>query len=433
MSFTPRDYQVPAIEAAIPHDGYGLFMQQRTGKTPVSLWIRERWKCMDTIIICPKKAIPVWEGCIADMGINPAPFLILNFEQLPGQIKELAKVRWDLAIVDESHRIKERGSNQTKNCWKIGKMASKRLILTGSPQGNGMEDYYAQLRFIRPDLFPTWGEFSERYLIIEEMTLPGREDPFPKIVGYKNQDEFKRILKSISYRITRDEVATIITKVRHESIMVEPSVTTLRHYENLEKDLFTTIGGTDVSAPQVLVKALKLHQLCGGFIKDDDKKIQVVGTEKLDKLKQMLEGHLKGQNVVIVAQYKAEMDAIAQYLDSQGIIYAQIRGKHQYNREDRSQITIMHPSAGEAINLAHNKHMIIYSMGHSYLRWTQFKDRIVLVDTPWVKYYYLMLKGLMDELVYSAVKNKHRLSEEVLKVYQEEKRHDTIYNFSDEG
>lgn len=414
----PRDYQLLAIKAALPHDGFALFMEQRTGKTPVALWIREEWGCKDTIIVCPKKAIPVWEKAIRDIGHNPSLFFIINFEQLRLQIKELKNVKWDLAIIDESHRIKERSSQQTKDCWKIGKNSRKRLILTGSPQGQGMEDYYAQLRFIRPDLFPTWGEFSDRYLIIEEKYLPGRDDPFPRITGYKNQEEFKEILKSISYRKTRDEVSKTPTKVRNIIKWIQLSEETQTHYNKLERDLITYINEQKVTAPMVLVKSLKLHQLCGGTIKDDEGKIQIVGDEKFKALIELLETDLNGERVVIVAQYKAEMDRIAGYLQIKGITYAQIRGKHQYNPEDRSQVTIMHPSAGEAIDLSHNKHMVIYSMNHSYLKWVQFKDRIILVDTPWIKYYYLMVKGSIDEVVYQSVVKKKKLSEEVMSIYK---------------
>ena len=426
----PRDYQLPAIEAALPHEGFALFMEQRTGKTPTALWIRERWACKDTIIVCPKKAIPVWEKAIKDMGQDPAQFFIINFEQLRLQFRELKEVKWDLAIVDESHRIKERGSIQTKACWAIGRVSRKRLILTGSPQGQGGEDYYSQLRFIRPDLFPTWGDFSEKYLVIEEVTLFGREDPFPKIVGYKNQEEFKDILQKISFRVTRDEVSKIPTKVRHITKLVQLSDETRHHYNALERDLITFVNGQEVSAPMALVKALKLHQLCGGYIKDDDGKIQKIGDEKFQTLFELLEGELKGEGVVIVAQYKAEMDHIARFLDRKGVTYVQIRGKHPYNPEDRSQVTIMHPSAGEAINLAHNRHMIIYSMNHSYLKWVQFKDRIVLVDTPWVKYYYLIAENSMDEVVYNSVVKKKKLSDEILSIY---KRNSLRYNVSSDS
>ena len=92
----------------------------------------------------------------------------------------------------------------------------------------------------------------------------------------------------------------------------------------------------------------------------------------------------------------------------------------QYDPDDRSQITILNPSAGEAINLAHHSVMVIYSMNYSYLKWTQFKDRIVVVDTPEVHYHYLMMKSMMDEVVYSAVIEKKKLSDSIMSIY---KRH----------
>ena len=140
MKITLRDYQEKCVEIAKPHDGFALFLEQRVGKTFVALALVIEWKCKDTIIVCPKKAIPVWEKAIKDQGQDLSLFFILNFEQLRLQYRELKKVKWDLAIVDESHRIKERGSIQTKACWAIGRVSRKRLILTGSPQGQGMED-----------------------------------------------------------------------------------------------------------------------------------------------------------------------------------------------------------------------------------------------------------------------------------------------------
>lgn len=123
--------------------------------------------------------------------------------------------------------------------------------------------------------------------------------------------------------------------------------------------------------------------------------------------------------MVIVAQYKAEMDAIAQGLSERGITYVQVRGKHQYDPKNRSQVTILHPSSGEAINLAHHNHMVVYSMGYSFLKWTQFKDRIVLVDTPVVVYHYLLMKNSMDEIIYDAVIEKKKASEAILSIYKQ--------------
>ena len=415
---TPREYQRLAIEAALPHDGFGLFMEQRTGKTMTALWLAEKWDCRQNLVICPKKALPVWKQEIALMGLDVNQFEIVSFETF--RIHRLKfQQSWDLVIVDESHRIKDRKSQQTKAVWSLSRRAKKRLILSGSPQGNGMEDYYAQLKFIRPDLFPTWESFEKQYLIIQDRWIAGREDPFPEIVGYKNQEYFKELLASISFRVTRDEVSKVKTRVRNRKYSIPWSSESRSLYDILDTKLYFEVQEGLVSAAHVLTKGLKLHQICGGFVKDDEKQLQVVGQDKLNKLWELIDGPLQGCSIAIVAQYKAEMDAIAQGLSVRGVTFAQVRGKHQYDPKDRSQVTILHPSSGEAIQLAHHNHMIIYSMGHSYLKWAQFKDRIVLVDTPQVIYHYLLMQESMDEVIYQAVIEKKKASEAILSIYKQ--------------
>lgn len=413
-----RPYQEMAVQAALPHDGFALFMEARTGKTITTLWLSSLWECRRNLVICPKKALPVWKQEIALMGLDVNQFEIVSFETF--RIHRLKfQQSWDLVIVDESHRIKERKSQQTKAVWSLSRRAKKRLILSGSPQGNGMEDYYAQLKFIRPDLFPTWESFEKQYLIIQDRWIAGREDPFPEIVGYKNQEYFKELLASISFRVTREEVSKVKTRVRNRKYSIPWSSESRSLYDILDTKLYFEVQEGLVSAAHVLTKGLKLHQICGGFVKDDEEQLREVGQDKLTKLWELIDGPLRGCSIAIVAQYKAEMDAIAQGLSVRGITFAQVRGKHQYDPKDRSQVTILHPSSGEAIQLAHHNHMIIYSMGHSYLKWAQFKDRIVLVDTPQVIYHYLLMQESMDEVIYQAVIEKKKASEAILSIYKQ--------------
>lgn len=378
------------------------------------------WGSESTLIICPKKAIPVWKDTISQLGLNLSEFTLVTFESFRiHYLKYL--IPWDLVIIDESHRIKERGSQQTQRCWKVGKYAHKRLILSGSPQGQGIEDYYSQLRFIRPDLFPTWKSFCDNYIIMGDVWYRGmEEEPTKTVIGYKNEEQFKAQLREISYRVTRDEVSTIKTVVRTRRVWVEPSPEFTELYKDFSENLFLEFGESLVSAPHVLVKAIKLHQMCGGFIHDNDKEVHHLHSDKLNALFSLIDGELHGVPLVIVAQYKAELDYISGELVRRGIKHAQIRGKHQYDPQDRSFITLLNPSAGEAINLSHYSVMIIYSMSYSYLKWEQFKDRIVLVDTPMAKYYYLLAPGTIDELVYETVVKKKKLSDAVMEVYNRE-------------
>lgn len=416
--FELRPYQEEAVQSALHHEGYGLLMEQRTGKTYVSLELSRRWGCTDVLIICPKKGIPVWTEAIKLMGLNPAYYTIINFERFMLNPGDYLYSR-DLTIVDESHRIKERSSKVTQACWRLGRISRKRLILTGTPQGQGMEDYYAQLRFIRPDLFPNWKAFSGRYLIIKQVRIPGREeDPFPKITGYKNQEEFKQILKSLSYRVLRDEVSTVKTLVRRKIYKIQPSPEFLVDYEQMRDRLYLELQDALATAAMPMTQMMKLHQLCGGFIKDDTRVTHATSQDKLSFLWNLVDTELKGKTYAIVANFKAEMDAISVGLTERGISHVQIRGKHQYDPDDRSQVTILNPSAGESINLAHHNEMVIFSMNYSFLKWKQFLDRIVVVDTTEVRYHYLLMKGTADEVIYTAVINKRRLSDSVMEIFK---------------
>jgi hypothetical protein len=62
--------------------------------------------------------------------------------------------------------------------------------------------------------------------------------------------------------------------------------------------------------------------------------------------------------------------------------------------------------------------MIVFSMNYSFLKWSQFKDRIVLVDTPEVYYDYLIMKDSMDQVIYDTVVEKKKLAEEIISIYK---------------
>ena len=131
MNLVLRDYQLRCVSSALPHSGYALFLEQRTGKTIVALYLSREWSCTRILVVCPKKGVPVWNKAILEMGLDPVHFTVMGFESFRIGHAKLLK-SWDLMIVDESHRIKERSSQQTKACWKVGRYAARRLILTVS-------------------------------------------------------------------------------------------------------------------------------------------------------------------------------------------------------------------------------------------------------------------------------------------------------------
>lgn len=412
-----RNYQKEAKNQALTAlnlwGGFGLFMEQRTGKTLTALFTLKEAGVKKLLIICPKRALPVWEAEIKRVPDFSPKFEVLNFEQVGRQEARLLKEKFDGLIVDESHRIKERGSKQSKSCWKLAKAIPKRLVLTGTPQGNGMEDLYSQFKVIDPNLWKTWGEFESRYLVLERLDLPGRP-MFTRIVGYRNQDEIEKILLTYSYRITRAEVEKP-APIRIRKYYLDLSEASRKHYKELEKKLITVVNSKEVTTPIVLTQGLRLHQLCGGWLTDDQGESHPVGTEKLDKLKEVL---TTDKSWVVVARYLREIDSIKELGISLGMTTQEISGRQQYDPSQRPQLTILQPQSGLAIDLSYASDLVIFSQDYSYLNYAQFKDRIVKLGGKSPTYHHLLVKDSMDEIIYETVVEKKKLSEKLLSIYK---------------
>ncbi len=421
MTIELRDYQVQARDRALPilveSGGFGLFMEQRTGKTITSLATMKELAIHSLIIICPKRAIPVWESEIPRVfGSKPPKFLIINFESAWRREKELLASKFQGMIIDESHRIKDRGSEQSKFCWKLAKKVPYRLILTGTLIGNGYEDLYSQFKVIDPKLWTTWGGFESHFLIQERLELPGRP-MFKRIVGYRNTEELEAALVKYSFRITRAEIEKP-KPIRIKKYLLDFKPETRQHYRDIEKKLITMVQDKEVTTPIVLTQALRLHQLCGGFLTDDEGEVHVVGSEKLEALEALLrDSKYESVNWVIVVKYIAEISSISALGKRLGMDTREISGRAQYDPSMRPKMTILQVQSGIAIDLSYASHLVIFSQDYSFLNFSQFKDRIIRLGGTAPTYHFLMMKNSMDQVVYDAVFEKKKLAEKVNQAY----------------
>ena len=90
-----------------------------------------------------------------------APFhvMITSYQMVVSDVSYFQKMKWQYMILDEAQAIKSSQSSRWKNLLNFH--CRNRLLLTGTPIQNNMQELWALLHFIMPSLFDSHDEFSE--------------------------------------------------------------------------------------------------------------------------------------------------------------------------------------------------------------------------------------------------------------------------------
>ncbi len=450
LKTTPRKKQQEAIDKALHYDGFAFFMEQRVGKCLCALGVADHWKPDVIIIICPKKALRVWSKEFEKhLDLDWDCYIrYVHYEASAHQAQDRRRYykladKWKkqgrsiMVICDEAHRIKKRGSRQSGFVRTLGKRATYRLALTGTPIAQGHKDAWAIFDFIqRGVLGEKWEDFENRYLEIETKVNRKTGDSYKVLVGTQNEDEFLDIFHTYCYRITLAEARRAeglhSAKIRWKKVTCKLKPSSRRIYEELEEDLETLVNGHLVDTPLLLTLTMKLQQIAGGYVIQDqrvpgqrkkNRTVHVLGEEKLQLLKRSLKRpELKNRKLVICCRFKHEIDRIGEVLDGANLSWKRISGRVDYNGEFDTDVIILQVQSGEAIDLSAANTYIYYSWNQSLIDFEQSRFRVQSFDTTQVNYWFLMAEDTVDGDMYTSVVKKKDLSTLVCDRYRHEKR-----------
>lgn len=149
------------------HDIWGPFLVIAPAST-LHNWQQEITKFVPTL-----KALPYW-GNVKDRTVlrkfwnrkqmsyhKDAPFhvLVTSYQLVVSDEKYFQRVKWQYMVLDEAQAIKSSSSIRWKTLLSFN--CRNRLLLTGTPVQNSMQELWALLHFIMPSLFDSHDEFSE--------------------------------------------------------------------------------------------------------------------------------------------------------------------------------------------------------------------------------------------------------------------------------
>ncbi len=306
---------------------------------------------------------------------------VVNYESAWRMERELSAWGPDLIVCDEGHKIKTHNISASKAMHRLGAKAGYRLLLTGTLITNKAIDVFSPYKFLNPTIFGTsFYAFRSRYF---DMVGYGNHTP---VLKKSMEAELSARLHSIAYRAAKADCLDLpeTTDVVRQ-VELEPAARKV--YRSLVKESFAELASGEVTAPNVLTRLLRLSQLTGGFLgNDENAAVQQISSAKLSAMEDILDSAVaEGQKLVIIARFLPEIRAICKELDGRGLRYACITGEVQdraaqvaqfQNDPDVPVFVGQIATAGLGLTLTAASTMVFYSLDYSMSNYEQAKARI---------------------------------------------------------
>ena len=353
----------------------------------------------------------------------PMQILVVNYESAWILKKELLEFSPDLIIADEGHKIKNPKSKRAAGLHELGDNARYRMLLTGTLITNKEMDAFSQYRFANSNIFGrSFYAFRNRYF---EMVGYGFHIP---VFRESRREDFLKRMHSIAFRKTKDEALNLPEKTEEvRTVELEPKV--MKLYREIEKESYAELGKDEISAVNVLTRMLRLSQITGGFVGDDEKNIHAVSTAKLDAVMDIVDSAMAdGQKLVIMCRFVPEMDGIEAELTKRDIAFAHVRGGVKDRAEevrrfqedaDCSVFIGQIAAAGVGITLTAASTMVFYSLDYDMSNFQQAQDRIHRIGQKNACHYiYLVADKTVDGKVLQSLRDKTNLARMLVDDYR---------------
>ncbi len=357
--FCPFPFQFEGIAFLYPRQAAILADEMGLGKTmqaitAIRLLLR-RGEVESVLLVCPKSLVTNWqrefgvwapevplmivEGDQAKRGwqwsLPAVPLRIANYELLLRDREPLLKQRFDLVVLDESQRIKNRASSTSEVVRSISR--KRNWALTGTPVENSADDLLGIFEFLAPGFLSP--EMKPRSL--------GRT-----VGDYVLRRTKDRVLKDLPPKLIHDEPLDLTPEQRESYRLAEDEG--MVHLSEL---------GAAATIQHVFELVLRLKQICNFD--------PAAGSSaKLERLEaDMEEIAASGQKALVFSQWVGTLERLADHLARFGpmqyhgrIPQARREGVIGRFRDDPSRhvLLISYGAGGVGLNLQFTNYVFLF-------------------------------------------------------------------------
>ncbi len=315
--------ELPAGQLTLFPQGEGETLPKKAGTSllvmPLSLihnWMREISRFAPTLSVLqhtgPARSTNT-------RGFGRYDLVLTTYGTVRNDIEMLEKFRFNYVVLDESQIIKNAESKIFHAIKKLN--ASHRLVLTGTPVENSLNDLWSQFSFLNPGLLGNLRYFREEFV----QPIERNHDP-------RKQRKLHQIIEPFILRRTKAEVAKELPELTETVRYCEMSEEHQKFYETRKSQIRNLIleqvekQGMDKSRFFILSSLMKLRLMANHplmvdpeYAFDSGKFIEV--RENIGKL--MAEGH----KVLIFSQFVKHLNIYRSYFEAERLPYNLLTGQ----------------------------------------------------------------------------------------------------------
>lgn len=410
-----REHQKEALQFAHNREFVGLFMDPGTGKTKTALekmaalfkarqievalvfapnGVHNQWLEEQAVEHCP---IPyrgiAWvsnrskrwkdETLYTLKKTDSLIIIAMNWEALTTKdglnfCKWLVKRKKVGIFADESSRIRNPRAIRTKVALDLAPQAVYRMIMTGTPIAKGMENLWAQMQFLSPEILDcrTFAHF--RHLYCKVRPLPGRRGVVI-IEGYQRVNELMGLINPHVFVKRKEECLDLPAKIPQKS-PVPMTAEQEKAYTTMREQLIVQLSELETVTVAHLISArAKLRQIAIGFILDQNRKATPLPSNRWERALEHLD-EAPGKTILWTS-FRWCLSEWEELLKKNKIGYVRyLKGDNDairlWKRDPGIKVFLGNPhSGGIGLNLAEADTMIYFNnVDDAEVRW-QSEDR----------------------------------------------------------
>lgn len=392
-------------------------------------------------------------------------------------LRRFVKRRRVFGVADETSLImKAAGGKRGKKMRLFAKAKNvrPRVILDGTPVGEGPLDLYCPFAFLDPAILghETFFTFQHHYAVIEKKTIM-RFDPvlgkrvphsFQAIAEddeggkqYRNLDELNERINRVSFRVLRKDCFDMPDKV-YQPLYFDLSPEQRRVYDELEENLKAEIAsGEVVSVQHVLTKLLRLQQVTSGYWPsskaaracpsckgagegcgdcDDGVVETIVPLKRIGKtnprIEALVEALRKGDQAIVWTRFHQTTDDVVAAVRAAGFDPVRYDGRSSLDEKEEAKLAFQQARSNPFIGSARAggrglrlpARVIYYAENeYSLLTREQSEDRAEIPGmTEGTGVRDIIANGTIDENIVNALRNKRKVANAILREHIAEKR-----------